>query len=226
MIREILPRLVRGERLAREETAAAIRSIMRGGEDPELVGAFLMALAQRGETADELAGGARLSDPKRSRFQARARSSTPCGTGGDGTHTYNISTVVGLIAAAAGRRVAKHGNRSVSSRCGSADVLEALGARVDLGPEPPCARSRDRLLLPLRAALPSVDEAGGRDPQVARRAHALQLGRAAREPGARLAPAPRRVRSRARRRGGRVLAALGAERALVVHGAGGSTSSR
>jgi anthranilate phosphoribosyltransferase len=135
MIRELLPRLVRGERLAREETAAAIRSMMQGGEDPALVGAFLMALAQRGETADELAGAAEALRAAAVPFPGEGPLLDTCGTGGDGTHTYNISTVVGFIAAAAGRRVAKHGNRSVSSRCGSADVLEALGARVDLGPE-------------------------------------------------------------------------------------------
>ena len=135
MMRELLPRLLGGERLSRSESAAAIRAIVRGECDPVLVGAFLVLLAQRGETADELAGGAEAL-----RSEAVPFPSPPgplldtCGTGGDHHHTFNVSTAVAIVAAAAGARVAKHGNRSVSSRCGSADVLEALGAKVELGP--------------------------------------------------------------------------------------------
>ena len=135
MMRELLPRLIGGERLTREESASAIRSIVRGECDAALVGAFLVLLAQRGETADELAGGA---EALRSEAVPFPSPSGPlldtCGTGGDHRHTFNVSTAVAVVAAAAGARVAKHGNRSVSSRCGSADVLEALGARVELGP--------------------------------------------------------------------------------------------
>lgn len=135
MIRDLLPRLVRGERLTREEAAAAISSIVRGENENALVAAFLMSLAQRGETAEEMAGGAAALRAEAVPFpKTRPTLLDTCGTGGDGSHTFNISTVVALVAAAAGAPVAKHGNRSVSSRCGSADVLEALGARIDIGP--------------------------------------------------------------------------------------------
>ena len=136
MIRELLPRLVRGERLTREETGAAVRAMMRGEVGDAQIAAFLFALAQRGESADELLGGAEALRAEAVPFpSARKLLLDTCGTGGDGSHTYNISTAVAFVAAAAGVPVAKHGNRSVSSRSGSADVLEALGATIDLGPE-------------------------------------------------------------------------------------------
>jgi anthranilate phosphoribosyltransferase len=222
MIREILPRLVRGERLGREETAAAIRSIMRGGEDPELVGAFLMALAQRGETADELAGGAEALRSEAVPFPGEGPFLDTCGTGGDGTHTYNISTVVGLIAAAAGRRVAKHGNRSVSSRCGSADVLEALGARVDLGPEGAVRALEETGFCFLYAPRfhPSMKQVAGIRRSLGVRTLFNWVGPLANP--ARATHQLLGVSDRARVDVvARVLAALGAERALVVHGAGG-----
>ena len=135
MIRELLPRLEAGERLGREETAAVVRFMMRGEAGDEEIAAFLLALAGRGETADEMLGGAEALRAEMVPFPRRPdRVLDTCGTGGDGSHTFNISTGAALVAAAAGVSVAKHGNRSVSSRCGSADVLEALGARIDLGP--------------------------------------------------------------------------------------------
>jgi len=135
MIRALLPRLVRGERLTREETGAAVRAMMRGEAADTQIAAFLFALAQRGESAEELLGGAEALRAEAVPFpSARETILDTCGTGGDGSHTYNISTAAALVAAAAGVPVAKHGNRSVSSRSGSADVLEALGANIDLGP--------------------------------------------------------------------------------------------
>lgn len=136
MIRELLPRLLRGERLTREEAGAAVRAMMRGEVGDSQIAAFLFALAQRGETADEMLGGAEALRAEAIPFpSARATILDTCGTGGDGSQTYNISTAAALIAAAAGVPVAKHGNRSVSSRSGSADVLEALGANIELGPQ-------------------------------------------------------------------------------------------
>ena len=136
MIRPLLPRLLRGEHLTREETAAAVGAMMQGEAGDAEIAAFLFALAQRGETAEEMLGGAEALRAAAIPFHSsRAVLLDTCGTGGDGSHTYNISTAAALIAAAAGVPVAKHGNRSVSSRSGSADVLEALGARIDLGPE-------------------------------------------------------------------------------------------
>jgi anthranilate phosphoribosyltransferase len=135
MIRDLLPRLVRGERLTREETGAAVRAMMRGEVADAQIAAFLFALAQRGECAEELLGGAEALRAEAVPFpSAREVLLDTCGTGGDASHTYNISTATALIAAAAGVAVAKHGNRSVSSRSGSADVLEALGANIELGP--------------------------------------------------------------------------------------------
>ncbi len=136
MIREILPRLLRGERLTREETGGAVRAMVRGEAGDAQIAAFLFALAQRGETAEEMLGGAEALRAEAIPFPSRRGTILDtCGTGGDGSRTYNISTAAALIAAAAGVPVAKHGNRSVSSRAGSADVLEALGANIDLGPE-------------------------------------------------------------------------------------------
>ncbi len=136
MIRAFLPRLLRGERLSREETGAAVRAMMRGEVGDAQIGAFLFAMAQRGETAEELLGGAEALRAEAVPFPSTSELLLDtCGTGGDGSHTYNISTAAALIAAAAGVPVAKHGNRSVSSRSGSADVLEALGANIDLGPQ-------------------------------------------------------------------------------------------
>jgi anthranilate phosphoribosyltransferase len=222
MIRELLPRLVRGERLTRGETADAVRSIMRGEVDPAVVGAFLVALAQRGETAEELAGGAEALRAEAVPFPGEGPFLDTCGTGGDGTHTYNISTVVALIAAAAGQRVAKHGNRSVSSRCGSADVLEALGARVDMGPQGAahalaetgfCFLYAPRFHPSMKGVAPVRKALGVRTlfnwvgplANPARATHQL-LG----------VSDPSRVELVAS-----VLRSLGTERALVVHGAGG-----
>jgi len=136
MIQEMLSRLGLGLPLTREETGAAVRAMMRGEvSDPE-ISAFLLAMAQRGETAEEMLGGAEALRAEAIPFTSgRPRILDTCGTGGDGSNTYNISTAVALVAAAAGVPVAKHGNRSVSSRSGSADVLEALGANIDLGPQ-------------------------------------------------------------------------------------------
>jgi len=135
MIRDLLPRLLRGERLTREETGAAVRAMMRGEVADAPIAAFLFALAQRGESAEEMLGGAEALRAEAVPFpSARPILLDTCGTGGDRSHTYNISTAAALIAAAAGVSVAKHGNRSVSSRSGSADVLEALGATIELGP--------------------------------------------------------------------------------------------
>ena len=110
--------------------------IMRGEVTPAQIGALLMGLSIRGETADIVAGAARAMRAAATRISPQASGMIDtCGTGGDGASTFNISTTVALVVAACGVPVAKHGNRAISSKSGSADVLEALGVRLDITPE-------------------------------------------------------------------------------------------
>jgi anthranilate phosphoribosyltransferase len=129
-MREHLAKVMRGDPLSEEEAGAAMASIMDGQATAAQIGALLAALAVRGETEDEVVGFARTMRARAVPLPSRAAVDT-CGTGGDGACTFNISTVSSLIVAACGVPVAKHGNRSASGSCGSADVLEALGLRLD-----------------------------------------------------------------------------------------------
>src|SRR5437016_5143978 len=108
---------------------------MRGDATPSQIAGFVVALRMKGETVEELTGFARTARAVATRIQVEGALLDTCGTGGDGLATFNISTLSGIVAAACGARVAKHGNRAASSQCGSADVLEALGVRIDLGPD-------------------------------------------------------------------------------------------
>jgi anthranilate phosphoribosyltransferase len=132
----LLEKLQRREDLRVEEASAAMEEIMDGRAQPSQIAALLIALAMKGERPSEVVGFARTM---RRRATKLSRDYAPvfdtCGTGGDRAHTFNVSTVAALVLAACGVRVAKHGNRSVSSRCGSADLFEALG--VNIGAEPP-----------------------------------------------------------------------------------------
>ena len=139
MIREAIDAIVnRGLSLSEEEAAQVMEEIMTGQATPAQIGAFLAALRMKGETAAEIAGMARVMRAQARRVPTDA-SLEPlvdtCGTGGDGRGSFNVSTAAAFVAAGAGARVAKHGNRAMSSRCGSADVLEALGAKIDLAPD-------------------------------------------------------------------------------------------
>lgn len=136
MIREALAKIVSGSDLTMAEAEEVMREIMQGQVTPAQIGSFLTALRMKGETAAEIAGCA----------QAMRESAIPvkpkqkllvdtCGTGGDSSGTFNISTTVAFVAAGAGLAVAKHGNRSVSSRCGSADLMQALGVNLELSAE-------------------------------------------------------------------------------------------
>jgi anthranilate phosphoribosyltransferase len=127
-------RLASGESLSTEETALAFDVIMRGEATPARIAAILMALRVKGETPEEVAGGAQAMRNAMVHLPARDPDSLvdTCGTGGGALQTFNISTAAALVAAGAGVRVAKHGNRSFTSRSGSADVLEALGVAVDV----------------------------------------------------------------------------------------------
>ncbi len=132
-MRLALGRVLRGGRLSEQEAGDAMATIMDGEATPAQIGALLAALAVRGETEDEVVGFARAMRARAVPVQAAGAVDT-CGTGGDGASTFNISTLASLVVAACGVKVAKHGNRSSSGACGSADVLEALGVRLDPGP--------------------------------------------------------------------------------------------
>ncbi|OFX23807.1 MAG: anthranilate phosphoribosyltransferase [Anaeromyxobacter sp. RBG_16_69_14] len=132
MIQQAIARLVERHDLSRAEVVAVMNEIADDGATPAQVGAFLAALRLKGETVDEIAGAAEVMRARVDRVRVgREVFVDTCGTGGDNQNTFNISTTAAFVVAGAGVCVAKHGNRSVSSRCGSADVLAALGVDVD-----------------------------------------------------------------------------------------------
>ena len=135
MIKEAIEKAVSGHSLSLEEAAAVMREIMDGEATPAQLGAFLTALRLKGETAQEIAGMANVMREKALKVQVDGTLVDTAGTGGDGKGSFNISTAAAFVAAASGLKVAKHGNRAASGSCGSADVLEALGVKIDLGPE-------------------------------------------------------------------------------------------
>ena len=134
-IQDAIAALINDRRdLSEDEAAEAMDDVFRGEATPALLSAFLVALRMKGETVDEIAGMARTMREHSLRVQVDGPLLDTCGTGGDGRGAFNVSTAAAFVAAGAGARVAKHGNRAMSSQCGSADVLEALGARIDLSP--------------------------------------------------------------------------------------------
>lgn len=141
MIRDAIIQVTGGATLSQDQAVAVMEEIMTGVATQSQIGAYLTALRLRpgGETTEEIAGMALVMREKAVQVHLSERiaeqAMDTCGTGGDRTGTFNVSTGAGIIAAAAGVPVAKHGGRSATSQCGSADVLEALGARIDLGPE-------------------------------------------------------------------------------------------
>ncbi len=130
-MKPILARAATGAPLSEDEAEQAFTVIMSGQATPAQIGAFLMALRVRGETVDEITGAARTMRAKALSMEAPEGAIDTCGTGGDASGTYNISTAAALVAAGAGVPVAKHGNRAMSSKSGSADVLAALGVNID-----------------------------------------------------------------------------------------------
>jgi anthranilate phosphoribosyltransferase len=136
MIREALAKVVQAMDLQEAEMGEVMTEMMEGKATPAQMGGFLTALRMKGETVEEVTGAARIMRQKATRIDARSSVIVDtCGTGGDGGKTFNISTTAAFVVAAAGLTVAKHGNRAVSSSCGSADVLEALGVNIDVSPE-------------------------------------------------------------------------------------------
>ena len=134
MIRDAIAALVEGRDLSEEEASGCMEQIMAGEATQAQLGAFLVALRMKGETVDEIVGLARVMRERSLHVEVAGPLLDTCGTGGDASGTFNASTAAALVAAGAGARVAKHGNRAMSSACGSADVLEALGVKIDVTP--------------------------------------------------------------------------------------------
>ncbi|MGB2876174.1 MAG: anthranilate phosphoribosyltransferase [Gaiellaceae bacterium] len=222
-VTEALGRLLDGHNLSRAEARAVMNEVMEGAATPAQIGGLLVALRLKGETADEIGG---FAEAMRAHVLAVRPSRDDlvdtAGTGGDGASTINISTAAALVAAAAGAGVAKHGNRAVSSASGSADVLEALGFRLELPPSR-IERSIDELgfgFLFAPTHHPAMRHAAPVRRELAARTVFNVLGPLTNPAGARAQVvgvyAPGLVRTVAD-----VLARLGARRAFVVHGAGG-----
>jgi len=136
MIKELIEKVIKGKNLTEEESIQAMNEIMSGEATPAQIAAFITALRVKGETVEEITGAAKVMRKKATNLNFTEKIIVDtCGTGGDNSNTFNISTAVALVAAAAGLLVAKHGNRSVSSKCGSADVMEGLGLNLEIPPE-------------------------------------------------------------------------------------------
>jgi len=132
LIKEAIQTLVTGRSLSEQKAASVMEEIMSGEATPAQIAAFITALRMKGETVDEIVGLAKVMRAKSLHVAIDEPVVDTAGTGGDNLSTFNISTAAAFVAAGAGLKVAKHGNRAMSSRCGSADVLEALGVRIDL----------------------------------------------------------------------------------------------
>ncbi|MFT8314963.1 MAG: anthranilate phosphoribosyltransferase [Clostridium sp.] len=136
MLKEAIKKISNKENLNEEEAYSSVNEIMKGEALQSQIGAFLVGLRMKGETVEEITGAARAMRDNASIVKLESEYVIDtCGTGGDGSKTFNISTAVAIIAAAAGVKVAKHGNRAVSSSSGSADVLQKLGINIDIEPE-------------------------------------------------------------------------------------------
>jgi anthranilate phosphoribosyltransferase len=223
VIQAAITKVLDGRRLSLADARTVMREIMGGRATPAQIGGFLVALRSRGETVEEIAG---FAEAMRERaVSVRPRRSDlvdTAGTGGDGAQTINISTAAALVAAAAGAGVAKHGNRAVSSACGSADVLEALGFALDLEPQR-IARSIDELgfgFLFAPSHHPAMRHAASVRKELATRTVFNVLGPLTNPAGAR-AQVVGVYSADLVRMIAEVLAHLGARKAFVVHGAGG-----
>ena len=225
MIQPALAALINEARdLTREEAAAAMATIMQGEATPAQIGAFVTGLRLKGETAEEIAGLA--TEMRRHSLKVHLDPDTPaldtCGTGGDLSGTFNVSTAAGLVAAAAGAKVAKHGNVAASSKSGSADVLGALGAKAVLTPEQVtrCVREIGFGFMHAQAYHPALRHVGGPRRELGFRTVFNVLGPLCNPAGATRqllgAPSPALGEKLAQ-----VLLLLGTTRALVVHGEDG-----
>jgi anthranilate phosphoribosyltransferase len=219
----LLEKLHRREDLSPAEAAGAMGEIMDGRAQPAQIAALLVALSMKGERPAEIVGFARTMRDRAVKLSKEFDHVVDtCGTGGDRSHTFNVSTVAALVGAACGLRVAKHGNRSVSSQCGSADVFEQLGVRIDAPPEL-VERTLDRAGIAFFFAPtfhPSMRHAAATRRELGIRTAFNLLGPLTNPAGARrqIVGVPR---SELTELVARALGMLGSERAWVVHGADG-----
>ena len=222
MIREAINALVEGHSLTMGEAAASMNEIMEGDATPAQFGAYVTAPRLKGETVQEIAGMARVMREKALHVSVAAALVDTAGTGGDRSGSFNISTTAALVAAGAGIKVAKHGNRAMSGATGSADVLEALGVNIDLSPEgvQQCIEEVGFGFMFAQRYHPSMRFAAGPRREIGIRNVFNILG-----PLTNPAGAKRQVIGVAdpamARRMAEVLGTLGSERALVVHGEDG-----
>jgi len=137
MIKQLIKKITSGEDLNSEETRELFTMLMRGGATDAQIGAVLVGLKMKGETVDEISAAATVMKKEAVSVPVEDKSKLvdTCGTGGDKVNTFNVSTITAFVVAGAGAKVAKHGNRSVSSKCGSADIMEALGVNIEMTPE-------------------------------------------------------------------------------------------
>ena len=198
-MQQALQRTIEHREIFHDEMLDLMRQIMSGEVSPVMIAALTVGLRVKKETVGEIAAAAQVMREFATKVEVPDRENLLdiVGTGGDAAHTFNISTAAMFVAAAAGARVAKHGNRSVSSKSGSADVLEALGANIMLtAAQVARMHRRNRHRLHVRAQPSRGDEARGAGAQGAGRAHDLQHPRAAHQSGRRGQPADGRVPSR------------------------------
>ena len=221
-IREAIDVAVSGNSLNMDEAAAVMRQIMQGEATPAQLGSFLTALRLKGESTGEIAGMATVMREFSLKVRVEGTVVDSVGTGGDGANTFNISTGAALAAAGAGVRIAKHGNRAASGSCGTADVLEALGVRIELPPEgvERCINEGGIGFMFAQAFHPSMRHAGPVRREIGIRTVFNILG-----PLTNPAAAQRQLIGVAFPELGEkvaeVMRLLGSERSLVVHGAGG-----
>jgi anthranilate phosphoribosyltransferase len=224
MIRDAIAKTIRREDLTQAEAEAAMMDIMTGNATPAQIGAYLIALRMKGETVDEITGSARAMRANVVPVPVKKDRTLydTAGTGGDGKHTFNISTAAAFVIAGAGRKVAKHGNRAASSQCGSADVLGALGVNLDLTPEQ-VGQAIDEVGIGFLFAQkfhPAMRFVGGPRKEIGQRTIFNVLGPLTNPAGAEVQIIgvfePELTEPMAK-----VLGELGSRAAFVVHGAGG-----
>ncbi len=226
MLEPFIAKAINRMDLTAEEAQQAMNIIMAGQATPAQVGGYLVALRMKGETVDEITGSARAMRANALRVNVADHTSPiydTAGTGGDGAHTFNISTAAAFVIAGAGRKIAKHGNRAASSQCGSADVLAALGVSLELTPEQ-VAQAVDEIGIGFMFAPkfhPAMKYAIGVRKELAQRTIFNLLGPLTNPASADIqlmgVYAPSLTEPLAN-----VLADLGARAALVIHGAGGT----